>query len=234
MGRQLLAALLGAALGWACVTDPFHCENDQQCVEDGVTGQCQGNQYCTFPDDDCESGQRYAESAGGGLGGTCLPVDEAMDTDAAGDGTAGAGGSAGSDGPGDSTAGMGDGTGESGRSTTEDSGPVDTSVGDDDDDDDSAPPDDYPPCVNIDECDSPSHTCLEPDLEEVCAPPCVSFEDCPVPAGASIVPVCTDETSSFPGVCILPCRVNGDCPDPLDCVEDDIGLYGGGEICAWD
>lgn len=217
MGRQSLAALLGAALGWACVNDPFHCENDQQCVEHGVTGQCQGNQYCTFPDDDCDSGQRYAESAGGGLGSTCLPVDEAMDTDAADDGTGSGGGSAG-----DPTA----GAGESGR---------DTSNGDDDDDDDdgSGPPG-YPPCVSIDECDDPSHTCLEPDLEDICAPPCVSFEDCPVPEGVALVPVCTDDTSAFPGVCILPCQANSDCPDPLECVEDDIGLYGGAEVCAWD
>ena len=61
----MLAALLGAAMGWACINEPFHCENDQQCVANGVTGQCQGNQYCTFPDEDCASGQRYAESAGG-------------------------------------------------------------------------------------------------------------------------------------------------------------------------
>lgn len=235
MGRQSLAALLGAALGWACVTDPFHCENDQQCVENGVTGQCQGNQYCTFPDDDCDSGQRYAESAGGGLGGTCLPVDEAMGTDAADDGTGSGGGSAG-----DSTAGGADGTGESGPGTGESGpgtteGPVDTSIGDDDDDDDdSSALDAYPPCVNIDECDDPSHTCLEPDVDDICAPPCASSEDCPVPEGVTMVPVCTDDNSSFPGVCILPCQTNSDCPGPLDCVEDDIGLYGGAEVCAWD
>ena len=175
-----------------------------------------------------------------GLGGTCLPVDEAMDTDAADDSVGSGGGSAGSDGPGDTTVGV-DGTGDAGRGTTEDSGPIDTSVGDDDDDDDdddSAPPVRLTrPAIDSNACADPDDTCIEPDLEEVCAPPCGSFKDCPIPAGVDIVPVCTDKNSSVPGVCILPCQANSDCPDPLECIEDDIGLYGGvggGELCAWD
>jgi len=237
----LLAALLGAAIGWACINEPFHCENDQQCVANGVTGQCQGNQYCTFPDEDCASGQRYAESAGGGLAGTCLPPGEAMGTDGGDDTTGGGGGSGGSDGSNDSTAGVDDatGAGTSRGGTTEDDGHTDTTdddIGDDDDDDDDDDdgPFDYPPCINFDECKDPSHLCLEPDLEEVCAPPCRSFKDCPIPPNSPTVPICTDANSTFPGVCIFPCSTNFDCPDPLDCVEDDIGLYSGEEVCAWD
>ena len=222
MGPRLLGALLGGVVGWGCAIEPFHCTDDQQCVENGVTGQCQANQYCTFPDDACPSGQRYAESAGGGLGGTCLPVDESMGTESAGDGS-GSGGGTSNGGPGESTGVADDATAGDTRPDSDD----------DDSNDDDSDPGAYPPCVNIDECSDPEHVCLEPELEDICVPPCGSSGDCPEAPGGN-APVCTESTSAVPGVCVIPCSSDSDCPGEMECIEDDLGLQIGGELCAWD
>ncbi len=38
----------------------------------GAVGTCQPNGYCSFPDAECPSGQRYGELAGGGFAGLCV------------------------------------------------------------------------------------------------------------------------------------------------------------------
>lgn len=47
----------------------------------GAFGMCQANGYCSFPDAECPSGQRYGELAGGGFAGLCVE-DEAGTTGA--------------------------------------------------------------------------------------------------------------------------------------------------------
>ena len=77
----MLARCIGSAsLAWlalvACTTSTeYACDADAQCVDAGVAGVCQSPGWCSFPDAECESGQRYGALAGGGLAGTCVPVD---------------------------------------------------------------------------------------------------------------------------------------------------------------
>ncbi len=102
MERQAAAALLlGGCVAWGCgVTNSFTCAQNSQC---GVDGVCQPTGGCSFPDDDCPSGQRYGDYAPSGLGGLC--VDPTSDTD-----------------PGGTTLGSGDATGTSGPSSLDDTG----------------------------------------------------------------------------------------------------------------
>lgn len=58
-----------------CRTSGFHCSNDGQCALEGEPGQCHAG-YCTFPDTECDSGQRYGAHAGPSSG-QCLVVDAA-------------------------------------------------------------------------------------------------------------------------------------------------------------
>jgi hypothetical protein len=75
MLRWLLIVVAGTAAGLACTAGSlFQCETDQQCQADG--GVCEATGYCSFPDADCESGQRYGEYAGG-LAGECVVNDNA-------------------------------------------------------------------------------------------------------------------------------------------------------------
>lgn len=75
-GRAPLGWLLGAALGswFAACAGPgaFLCSSDIECVASGVQGQCEPTGYCSFPNDDCESGFGYPSDAGEGLAGTCV------------------------------------------------------------------------------------------------------------------------------------------------------------------
>ena len=70
---------LGAgALVSACLPlGAFQCESDAMCVRNGTPGTCQPNDYCSYEDDVCESGQRYGDYAGGGLAGACVEDDPA-------------------------------------------------------------------------------------------------------------------------------------------------------------
>lgn len=69
-----LASLLWAGLGTLGCHRAFSCEEDPQCQLDGVQGACEGNGYCSFPDDGCASGRRFGEHASAALVGVC--VDE--------------------------------------------------------------------------------------------------------------------------------------------------------------
>lgn len=68
-------ALAMAALG--CRADvPYACDAAQDCVDGGRVGTCEAEGYCSFPDGDCASGQRYAEHAPDDFAGMCTPPDD--------------------------------------------------------------------------------------------------------------------------------------------------------------
>jgi hypothetical protein len=70
------AAVLGALVGWACAAGTFTCVDDAACRFGAGEGVCQGDGYCSFPDDTCMSGQRYGEHAGDGKEHDCVAVDD--------------------------------------------------------------------------------------------------------------------------------------------------------------
>ena len=74
----------------ACGPRDFVCEDSQQCRLDDRQGVCEVDGYCSYADDECDSGRRYHATAPPGVAGTCVEVDAASDS-----GTA----DAGSDGP---------------------------------------------------------------------------------------------------------------------------------------
>ena len=76
-GSTAVAAWLGIAIGFACTGNPlFLCHDSSDCTENGVDGTCQPGGLCSFPDDDCTTGQRYGNHAGN-VSGECVPnVDE--------------------------------------------------------------------------------------------------------------------------------------------------------------
>jgi hypothetical protein len=57
----------------------FACEADSECVLAGAQGICQPVGYCSFPDPDCNSGQRYGEYGPIGVGGRCVPTQDELD-----------------------------------------------------------------------------------------------------------------------------------------------------------
>lgn len=73
----LLAIASGLLLGAGCPSlDPFACQGDDQCTlaADGVCHLDRG--ACSYPDDACESGRRYSETAGA-LARTCVEEEPA-------------------------------------------------------------------------------------------------------------------------------------------------------------
>lgn len=85
----LWVAGLGAAP--SCIEPRgFPCEDSDECVLEGVGGRCEPEGYCSYPDDECESGSRFESRAPGELGGRC--VGQGAGTEASTDGT-GSGGS---------------------------------------------------------------------------------------------------------------------------------------------
>lgn len=72
--------MLATALVLTGCGDPrFHCQEDDECLEGDVQGVCQATGFCSFPDEACESGQRYGKHAGGRTG-RCVPVEEVAET----------------------------------------------------------------------------------------------------------------------------------------------------------
>lgn len=66
------AAMLLALTGCGST---FACEEDSQCSNDGNAGVCQPSTgFCSFPDPDCTSGQKYGALAPMGLANTCVPA----------------------------------------------------------------------------------------------------------------------------------------------------------------
>lgn len=63
----------------ACSPSVYLCQDDANCP----SGQCETSGFCSFPDEACDSGRRYGEFAGEGLGGKCVTESEPeTDTDA--------------------------------------------------------------------------------------------------------------------------------------------------------
>ena len=83
-------------LGACSASSEFTCQSDEQCMA-ASPGECQPDGYCSFPADDCPSGQRYGAHSGPNAG-QCV--------DASGDdvtGTHGTGSTSTSDAPGEAT-----------------------------------------------------------------------------------------------------------------------------------
>lgn len=117
---------LGFAVGWTLsgCSSAFSCQEDSQCEQNGQAGVCQpATGFCSFPSDDCESGQQYGGLAPDGIAGTCVPTT--YETDAPGSTSTTSGGSSTSSGeatsiPRDtSTSGTPDSTDASEDATTE-------------------------------------------------------------------------------------------------------------------
>jgi hypothetical protein len=81
--RALVFGLVGACTAWAVAAcnSVFQCADASSCQLDGVDGFCEGDGFCSFPDDDCESHRRYGEFAGNDLSGKCvLPTGDTDST----------------------------------------------------------------------------------------------------------------------------------------------------------
>jgi hypothetical protein len=75
--EPILGALFfctGLAVG--CAQSRFHCNQDGDCIDGAQQGMCQSNGHCSFPDESCPSGQRYARHSGP-LSGECVDPDDA-------------------------------------------------------------------------------------------------------------------------------------------------------------
>lgn len=57
-----------------CGEGTFTCIDAADCIGAGVDGMCQADGFCSFPDPDCASGQRYG-SHSGSLAGKCVPSE---------------------------------------------------------------------------------------------------------------------------------------------------------------
>ena len=80
-----MAVALGLAVGstLAGCSSTFSCQEDSQCEQNGQAGICQpATGFCSFPSDDCDSGQQYGDLAPDGLAGTCVPATNETDSPA--------------------------------------------------------------------------------------------------------------------------------------------------------
>ena len=71
---------LGAIASACQQPSAFICTSDDDCTDAGDVGSCEPTGFCSFPDGDCASMQRYGKHAGD-LAGQCVPLDG--DTDLA-------------------------------------------------------------------------------------------------------------------------------------------------------
>lgn len=77
VGLKGRAAAWGLGLALGCSGDVYLCQDDPSCEQGGVSGVCQATGYCSFPDAECSSGQRYGAHAGGSLADTCVELEPA-------------------------------------------------------------------------------------------------------------------------------------------------------------
>jgi len=73
---------LVASLVAGCRAGGFACDEPTDCAVAGDAGTCQPEGWCSFPADDCPSGQRYGEHAGDGLAGVCVDTTDDTTTSA--------------------------------------------------------------------------------------------------------------------------------------------------------
>lgn len=78
MLRPLALAATLACPG--CGAGLFACFSDEDCQGDGTAGTCAAAGACAFPDEECESGQRYGDHAGD-MSGRCVPVEGTTSSD---------------------------------------------------------------------------------------------------------------------------------------------------------
>lgn len=71
-----LVAMTAVAVG--CSPGAFTCEDASECIDGAVPGACQPDGFCSFPDGDCESGQRYGAHSGA-LSRDCVPPSGGTD-----------------------------------------------------------------------------------------------------------------------------------------------------------
>ncbi len=72
-GRFGLLGLVTALVGCPA-SEVFTCADDSECQGDGL-GRCEANGFCSFPDQQCPSGRRYGELAGGGFASDCVDAE---------------------------------------------------------------------------------------------------------------------------------------------------------------
>lgn len=75
--RLGLVAFAGVLVGDACTRRVFECIAADNCISRGVQGVCEDPGFCSYPDAECPSHQRYDEFAGDGLAYECVPEDDA-------------------------------------------------------------------------------------------------------------------------------------------------------------
>ena len=79
---------LGAAA--ACIEPRgYPCEASEQCVLEGVRGRCEPEGWCSYPDEDCDGGNRFESRAPGELAGRCIEPLAGTGTGTSGTGSEG-------------------------------------------------------------------------------------------------------------------------------------------------
>lgn len=68
----------------ACAPGEYACIDDDQC---GVSGVCEPEGWCSFPDAECPDGRRFGDHSGDGLGGACVPARDDTGTGSTGSST---------------------------------------------------------------------------------------------------------------------------------------------------
>lgn len=71
--RLVSLAVLALPLAGCVEFDLFSCGQTSDCVLNGLPGRCEATGYCSFPDPECGSGQRYSEHAPSDLARACVP-----------------------------------------------------------------------------------------------------------------------------------------------------------------
>lgn len=72
-----LGVLWAILANTSCVgSDPFECTINSQCNGEAEGALCQPTGFCSFPDDSCDSGQRYGDLAGEAFANECVDVDD--------------------------------------------------------------------------------------------------------------------------------------------------------------
>ncbi|HWB82432.1 MAG TPA: hypothetical protein VG755_46035, partial [Nannocystaceae bacterium] len=73
MSLRAFVIVIALPLG-GCGAGAFACNDASQCIAGGVAGTCQADGWCSFPDTECESGERYGDYAGEDVAGRCVPT----------------------------------------------------------------------------------------------------------------------------------------------------------------
>lgn len=77
---------LGFACAFACGSaEYFVCNGNDDCTFEEDAGICQPTGACSFPDDTCETGQRYADESPPSLAGECVQHEAEMPTSTTGE-----------------------------------------------------------------------------------------------------------------------------------------------------